>query len=380
MRLRELPKEVLPLIAGKASARLGDARLCLAILMRGAGCGKEESLHDPRLENVHRTLMETNPSLMWSIAPRARTLEHYFNFASQHAPILSWLSEQTSVDRHLEPEGEDLETEPRWLQEDREDWPGIPKDVPREEVGLAVHAWELIQEGATWQTTNPRDFYMAVIEHNADAIMCMPPIHLDHAFYLAAFDANPGVIAYFPRALVTQAVANDALEADPELLIRIPPDVYPIDHWVQLVGERLEVDGYRALEHVDGSILTEVSQGLIARDPSNILALNAHRTLMGRLAPRTERTQILEQIAEATNRQAVALDPALFTEIAPHLRLESVCLAAVSGNGMLLEDVPDAHRTLKVCEAAARQNPMAVAWVPEALQAQVEAALARAPT
>ena len=75
----------------------------------------------------------------------------------------------------------------------------------------------------------------------------------------------------------------------------------------------------------------------------------------------------------------MAREPALLPQIEPALRLESVCLAAVSGDGLLLAHVPEAHSTLQVCEAAVRQNPQAMALVPEALQAQVAAALASPP-
>ena len=378
--LRDLPHEVLPLIAGAASEKLGTARLHLTVLMQGAGCTKQESMQYPQQAGAQRTLLEVNPSLMWSIPPRERTLEHYFDFASRQGKTLDGLSEQIPIGGHPQPTQEaEAETEPRWLASQWPKLPGIPTSVPKAQVGLAVRALEVIREGGTWQDTDPSDFYLTVIEHSADVIACMPLIYLNDDFFMQAFDRNPGVIEYFPRRLLTQEVANRALDADPNLLQMIPHDVYPIDHWVAMIGERLDDDDNEAFEDVGVPILREVSHALIERDPSNVLALNTHRATVNINSPGTERARVLAEIAEETNRLAVAREPALLPQIEPALRLESVCLAAVSGDGLLLAHVPEAHSTLQVCEAAVRQNPQAMALVPEALQAQVAAALASPP-
>ncbi len=351
-----MPKELLARIAGIGSHGLNEARRNLAILMRGAGYSKPEALREPMLARVQQTMLDENPSHMWSIPPRERTLQHYFDFARRHPATLSWLSEQIPVQRTL-PDEEDPETEPRWLSVEIGNFAGIPPTVERPEIGLAVTAWESMQEGATAQGTNPRAFYMTAIEHCAAVIKCTPQALLDQKFWMDALDTNPEVIRYFPRALLTREIADATLEADPDLLGAIAPDVYPITHWIEVIGERLEDDNQEAFQDLDASILREVSLALIEQVPRNILAFNHCHRMADLRDPGAPRTQVFAQISEEANRLAVTLEPALYTQIDPALRTASVSLAAVQADASLIEQVPQGLReALRTQVAAARTS------------------------
>ncbi len=374
--LRDLPLDILTLIAGAASATLSDARFNLGRLMLGAGYARAQAIQTPRLEPTQQRLIKVNPSLLWSTPSRQRTLEHYFQLAGAHRQTLDWLSEMVPANDRLDADGEPEEIEPRWLSADRSTWVGLPATVSREEVGLAVRARELLRSGASWTTTSPKAFYMSVLEHSADVIRHTPQACLDMDFYQEALDTSGGTVAYAPRELLTPVRLREILNQEPALRDRVPADLLPLEHRVMLIDEQLESQSFQALDAVANPLLLEICQALIEYNPASILALNTYRLAQNAHTPQTERARILEQNAQEGHRLAVSRDPELFAEIDPAMRSEAVCLAAVTQDGMLLAHVPEERLTLRVCAAAVRNNPMALPRVPEALQAAVMAALA----